>query len=236
MAVGADVNIVSLLQLLRFMLVLISLPFLSKYHISTETKQNSGSPKETEPYSITRAFPFKYRGTFASNLKKLGDKRVLLTLLLAFTGGVACTALSIPAGGMFGALFLLAVVSLKGVKLEAPPNMIREIMQIGLGVMIGSNFSRESFSVLYSMLLPVLVFTLLINGSYIILAFVLKKMTGWGIVTCILAAAPGGFTATTAMAFDLDCQPFEVSMLQLARILLIETAILPFILLQHMWI
>lgn len=75
------------------------------------------------------------------------------------------------------------------------------------------------------MLVPVIVFAVLIFGAFLILAQIVRKLTGWDNITCLLATAPAGLTAMTMLAYEMDSNPVEVSMMQLSRLLTVRLII-----------
>lgn len=126
---------------------------------------------------------------------------------------------------MLGALLFTAGFSLAGFKLEAPPTMVRDLTRIGIGALIGMQFTREFFYDFQYMLLPALLFTILILGTSVIMARIIEKITGWDRMTCVLATAPAGLSSMTALAMEVKCQPFEITMMHLARVLTIKTIV-----------
>lgn len=217
-SIGEDVATVSFLQLLRLMITLIFFPFLMKRSFKDLNKGLNDKQSESR-VPVNNFFTFQFLTT---NIKKLFSKKVLLAIFFALVGGILGTALSLPAGAMIGALTMIAVVSLKGASIESPPLFIRNFMRIGMGTVIGYNFSWEAFSGFYSIILPVLLVTFLIFFSSTIMAKLIEKISGWNHTTCSLATTPVGFSSMTILAYDINSQPFQVSMLHLSRLVTIK--------------
>jgi hypothetical protein len=165
-------------------------------------------------------------------VQKIFSKSVIITIAIGFCGGMLGDWLGIPAGGMLGALVFTAGFSLAGLKLEAPPTAVRNLTRIGIGALIGMRFTREFFYNFHQMIFPAVLFTVLIFGSSLIMSRIIEKITGWDRMTCIIATAPAGLSSMTALAMEVKCQPFEISMMHLARVLTIKT-IVPIII---MWL
>jgi len=210
-SVGADVGYVSLLQILRLILSLLIFPLLAKHCMPVKEK-TSGSVNIKQEEVVYKLFSYP----------------VLKTLVIALGGGLLGNYFSLPAGGMLGALFGTSIISLAGIKLEAPPQNVHGFMQIGIGVVIGFNLSPQTLSLFGEMFLPIFLCTMFVISTSFLMAAITKKFTGWEWISCILAAAPSGFTAVTIIASELDAHPLEVTLLQLTRLLIIKTLI-PFL-------
>jgi hypothetical protein len=85
-----------------------------------------------------------------------------------------------------------------------------------------------------AMAIPVLTSTAVLVASGLVLAALLRRLTGWDALTCLLAAAPGGVTQFFILACELGADPLKVSLLQLARLLTI-LGLLPLLLRLPVW-
>jgi len=219
---------VSLLQIFRLLVTLVFFPVIAR-------PPNLGafnfiSLEGVTPDTVKRKIVYRWTSFFNRDayealkreLSQLGSLRLILTVIAASMGGYLGFYLNLPAGGLLGALILITSLSIGGVNLEAPPMFIKNMMRIGVGVVIGHNFSRETFYGFYDMLAPIIIFTILIFGSSIMMSRIIERMTGWGRGTCVLATAPAGFTSMIAVAQDLECDQLTVSMMQLSRLLTIK--------------
>lgn len=231
-ALSFNVNVgsVSLLQLCRLVITLIFFPMIAR--LKTSKEKNEAALKN-RAYLFFKQFKLdSIKYFFCENIRAFSSSKVIFTTTLAFLGGSLGIKMGLPAGGMIGSLFttMLASVFIDKIKLQAPPAFLRNFVRIGIGVLIGNNFSMDLLADFYSMLLPAIIFTMLIFGSSLVMARIIQGITGWDQVTCFLATAPAGFTPLTILASDMGIHPFEVSMLQLARLLTIKS-LLPFLLL-----
>lgn len=229
-SIGADATTVGLLQVIRLVLILVLFPLLFKrrYNIT-----RNGIPVNFK----SKIRDFWIKNLARENLQKLPQRlsnccspTLLKTVAIAVAGGCLGSILKLPAGGMVGALAFTAGTAIAGVKLEPPPQHFHVLMQIGIGILLGVNISGDMFHQLQKFFLPVVTASILVLFLSFVLAMIIQKITGWEKVACYLAAAPGGFTPMIMLAAELDSHPFEVSMLQLARILTIQ-CIVPFLVL-----
>ncbi len=210
-SIGADVGYVSLLQVLRLILTLLIIPFLVKHNMPVAEKiPDSTNKKQKE------------------DIAKLFSYPIFKTIAIATGGGLLGNYLSLPAGGMIGALFATSIISLSGIELKKPPQNVNKFMQIGIGVVIGFNLSPQTLNLFGEMFLPIFLCTMFVILTSFLMAVITKKITGWEWVSCILAAAPSGFTVVTVIASEIDAHPLEVTLLQLTRLLIIKTLI-PFL-------
>jgi membrane AbrB-like protein len=229
LSVGADVGSVSFLQVYRLMLTLLIFPFLARRSKTGGKKQTVRPSLKDRIYSCYKEqFSYAYLKFIIKDLTKLKSGRVIFAVAVAVAGGLLGEFLSLPAGGMLGALFAVSAVSLGGVPLETPPVPVHRIMQIGIGVMIGFNITHETIFLFREMLVPISVLSFFVLSTSLIMAWVIKKTTGWDNTACLIAAAPSGFTPMTILAYELGAKPLEVTLLHLTRLLTIKILI-PFI-------
>lgn len=108
---------------------------------------------------------------------------------MGVTGGIIGHALDLPAAGLLGALIAVGLSSILFRQLPPLPESLRVWAQIGIGGMIGLNFSQETLLELTLMAGPVLAATAVVIASGLVLAALLRRLTDWDALTCLLAAA-----------------------------------------------
>ncbi len=229
-SIGADTATVGLLQVIRLILILILFPLLFKHrHGATQNGTQASIAGKIRDFWGTGE---KIR-RFRKHLLRFCSPTLFKTIFIAVVGGYLGSILKLPAGGMVGALTFTAGTAMAGVKLEPPPRCFHVLMQIGIGIIIGLSVPGDMFHHFQKIFLPVTI----ASGLVLFLSFGLGKLihniTGWKKVACYLAAAPGGFTPMILLAAELDSRPFEVSMLQLARLLTIQCVVPFLVLLFH---
>lgn len=227
-SIGADVAIVGLLQIIRLSLTLVLFPLLTRP--GTVKNHRWARFKQRTSAFIVKNLSNKNIKLYCQELTTLYSPNVIWTIVIALTGGCMGYFLNLPAGWMLGALLLTAISNFAGIKTEPPLPCIRILMQVGIGIIIGFNFSQDMLFNFQGLIFPIIIFSVLILLSSLVLSRFVQKMTGWEKTTCYLATAPGGLTPMVLLADELNYRPLDVSMLQLARLLTIK-CIVPFLVL-----
>jgi membrane AbrB-like protein len=204
----ADAVVVATLQLMRLLANVFVVPVLALR--KAQTLSTSGEAKHQEP---------EVRWQWST----------VITLLVGICGCLVGQALHLPIPGLIGSLVAVGLTSCLYSELTPLPKSLRVWSQIGIGGMIGINFGQETLLELGLMAGPIIATTVVVIGSGLVLAAVLKKLTHWDDLTCLLAAAPGGVTQFFILAYELGADPLVVSLLQLSRFLAI-LVILPILL------
>jgi len=107
---------------------------------------------------------------------------------------------------------------------------LRIAAQIGLGVVMGQRMTYAVVSQLGQILVPALATTAVMLVGCIALAFLLRKLSGWDILTCLLCTAPAGLSQITVFAEEIGADSFTASVFHTVRILSI-VSIYPWIVL-----
>ena len=153
----------------------------------------------------------------------------ILTIFIAATGGISFNWFGVPVGGFIGSMVFVAIAAAWGLPIRSLPVMVRHVAQLGLGSIIGLFATPETFSTLYGMFLTILVTTASMLVWGIILAFIVRGINQWSLMTCLLATCPGGITQMSSIAEDLEADPIKVSLLHLVRLLTIYVILPPLI-------
>lgn len=148
------------------------------------------------------------------------------TLAVAIAGGMGLEAAGFPAGGLVGSMLAVGGLRAAGVACAGFPEDVRNVAQVGLGGLIGLGFTAEVVGSLGHMILPVAVLTAAMLAFGFALAAITHRMTGWDLMTCVLATSAGGLTNISAIAEDLGADPVRVTLLHVVRLVTI-VAVLP---------
>jgi hypothetical protein len=209
----ADALVVAVLQIMRLLSILIVIPFLA----------------------VRRAL-----STSANGEEEIGTNsgtwecRALVTLAVGSAGAALARIFNWPAAGLLGSLLAVGLTSSFYRELPAIPAELRIWAQVGIGGLVGLSFTPLAWGKLMAMAMPVLTSTAVLVASGLVLAALLRRLTGWDALTCLLAAAPGGVTQFFILACELGADPLKVSLLQLARLLTI-LGLLPLLLRLPVW-
>jgi membrane AbrB-like protein len=201
MSINADLSIVACLQLFRVVIFLTLIPF-----ISVLDKGKSNRPQWKSPENLSPADCFSK------------VDYVLLTFV-AFIGAGIAAYFKIPTGAMLGAMVASGIFAVVIKKSHCYDARLRFAAQIGLGVVMGQRMTYAMISQLGEILAPALLTTAVMLAGSIALAFLLRRLSGWDMLTCLLCAAPAGLSQITAFAEEIGVDSFTASVFHTVRIL-----------------
>jgi membrane AbrB-like protein len=209
MSVDADVSVIALMQLFRVVIALNIIPYLSIIG------EKMGSRK-------------KGRISRQSALPTFSAENYAALALCSLAGAVIGFWLKIPTGTMLGAMIASGVFALFVNKRYGFHAKLRNIAQIGLGLVLGQRISPDFTALLSSLLIPALAVTALMLVGSTLLAILLYKTTDLDLTTCLLCSAPAGLSQIGAFAEEIGADPFTAAVFHTARIIGI-VAIYPWI-------
>ncbi len=146
--------------------------------------------------------------------------RIIVTLVIGIAFGCIAIKLKIPAGGMLGALFAVAVFNVFTGEAYLP-SQAKVFTQTISGLFIGCKISRSELKSLKTLIKPAI-----LNMSLIILACLgmgvcLYFVSDYNMATCAFATAPGSMTDMAIISVDMGADTSVVSVLQLVRLITI---------------
>lgn len=200
---GADDRVVTVVQYLRVLLVLITLPLVTTLVFTT----SSGGTSASAPGA-----------SLAADLA--------YTAIAVVVGLAVARVVPVPTGTLLVPMAVAAGLTTSGV-LGAPtlPTALQWLAFALIGVQVGLRFTRASLAAIVRMLPAV---TAIIVGMIAITAlmgWVLALTTPVDQLTAYLATTPGGLFAVLAIATDSDSDATYVLAVQLFRILVILLAL-----------
>jgi len=149
---------------------------------------------------------------------------IILTLIVAFIGGMVGLKLKIPAGALVGAMIAVALVKIGSGRGELPYNF-RIMAQIVVGGMLGLNFTMETVTGLKNLIVPAMIVVIGLTLFSVILGFVLSKLTGMDLTTALFSVSPGGLTDMTLISGAYGADTPTVALLHLMRLLTVITVL-----------
>ncbi len=151
-------------------------------------------------------------------------------LLAALAAGYLVQILRLPAGSLVGAMLATAGLSVHYAAKARDgclhPRLV-SLAQVGVGTMVGLNFTPETAAGMGQLLGPALLITTVMVSSGLVLGRILAWWTGWDIVTCYLASAPAGLTQMGILAEALSANVGIVSTLHVIRLVTVVTVLVP---------
>ncbi|MGI6317450.1 MAG: AbrB family transcriptional regulator [Dethiobacteria bacterium] len=254
LATNADVSIVVIAQTLRMIGTFIGLPLIIHFMVAKEGGKNkSGKNKNSRKNNRETLAWFKtlfidkaqkVYVNLLSIIRKAGHpiqlfslccnkgflktcKIIFLSITIALVGGSLFYYIGVPAGLMVGSTFFIALASINGLEVITVPKGFIGVIQIGLGLEVSKNISKETFEVLASgeLLITLLLLTLITIITSFVIALIVHKISKWDLATCLMACAPAGFTVMVALAIDYGKNSIQVTMLHMVRVLAIKICV-----------
>ncbi len=157
---------------------------------------------------------------------EIGGKKmdILLTLIVAFAGGLIGLKLKIPAGALIGAMIAVAALKIGSGRGDLPYSF-RIMAQIFVGGMLGLNFSMETINGLKNLIFPAMIVVVGLTLFSVILGFTLSKLTGLDLTTALFSVSPGGLTDMTLISGAYGADTPTVALLHLMRLLTVITVL-----------
>jgi membrane AbrB-like protein len=200
MSVGADVGVVAFFQSVRIVVLYATLPFstsLIARHVPKNSMPSAASHEETHT-----DFTYAEIIRFAA-----------VTCVVA----IFSEKIGMPSGYMIGAMIGSGMQNVCTGKVLVLPAWLRSTAQICLSVTITVGLSPETVSLLMKLFLPLLVSVCTIQVMSFVLAWLMHRMSGWDVMTSVLATCPGGLSQVVFFAEDLHADPFVVGVFHAVR-------------------
>ncbi len=149
---------------------------------------------------------------------------VVLAILIGAFGGFVFAFLKMPLPWMLGAMVFVTTAALFGVPVRLP-NILRQIMVVFIGVMLGSQFSPNLIQRIDDWIISV--GSMLVYGiiAMAIVLFYLKRFGNYGIVTAYFSASPGGLNDMTIIGREMGGDDRVIALTHASRILLVVITI-----------
>ncbi|MEH7254150.1 AbrB family transcriptional regulator [Neobacillus niacini] len=154
----------------------------------------------------------------------LEDKktRFLITLVLAFIGGVLFTFLHIPIPWLLGPMTAVLIGSRFQAIQVYWPVQIRDAGLVILGYSIGLSFTKEAVIQIAGKLPLMLLFTLLLISFCAGIAFFISKLSGIDYPTILVGSIPGGLSQMITFSEEVkEINITIVTFLQVTRVIMI---------------
>ncbi|HBH12926.1 MAG: Putative membrane protein [Clostridiales bacterium 38_11] len=152
--------------------------------------------------------------------------------LLMVVGGLGAFIghrLRIPAGIFIGAIISVGVFQVFFGTIMAKPSWMKLIMQIAVGLVLGTRFTAEVLIDFKKMVKPVLISCVSLIFFAIMIGYFLSYITGWDLLTSILSTAPGGQTEMAILSDSVGADTEKIIILQLVRSQLVLVVMMPLV-------
>lgn len=195
---GGDERIVAVVQYLRVLLILVTLPAIALliFHAG------SGTPPAAP---ATRLW-----------------SDLLFTAVSAGLGALIGWLIPVSTFFLLGPMVVAAALAISGVlgPVQVPEPIVAACF-VALGLQVGLRFTRESLRTIARLLPAAVGMILLVVVGSGLLGWALAAITGIDALTAYLATTPGGLPAVLAIAADSPADATYVFAVQMARLLLV---------------
>lgn len=155
---------------------------------------------------------------------------ILHFLLLIGLGGIGAfiaVRLKMPTAFFMGPIIFVGTYQVVFGSIMENPYWLKLAIQIVVGIVLGSKITKTFLSDFKKHIKPTMMVSITIFSSAIFLSMVLQAFTGWDLVTCILATAPGGQADMAILSDSVGAQTEKVIIMQFLRSLLALVVMLP---------
>lgn len=149
------------------------------------------------------------------------------TIAIGIAGAFIGTVLRLPAGALVGSMLAVAFANIfiSQVEIVSPPPQIRLVLQVALGIILGSRFTQDTFLSLKELWQPALLGAAIAISTGILTGLLISRYLGVEKLTAFLGSAPGGMTDMSLIALDLGAGGSLVLVMHLVRLLCVITII-----------
>lgn len=211
--IGANPALVSIIQIIRVLLVIGTVPLLAMYWTNSSEKLHTSVIASDAPMEVHHLF---WMG---------------LVVILSVGGSFLAKYLKFPTPWLLGSMIVVAIwQAIGGLYKESFsviywPHWLLVISQLLIGVSIGSRLTSRMFVGIKRTLLVGSLGSVGLIMVMALCATVMSKVTDISWITAILAFAPGGIAEMAATAVALDADSTFVVVVQVLRIGVVITVL-----------
>ena len=158
--------------------------------------------------------------------KQSGEKQVdmvltyVVTVLVGIAGAIIGYVMGLPVGVLVGSMLAVGLVNIFGA-VEVPrfPSEARFVLQLGLGLMLGSKLTIDTLYAARELWRPALLCALIAITTGVLSGLLISQVLGVEPVTAFFGTAPGGLTDMTLIALDMGAKANLVVVMHLIRLI-----------------
>ncbi len=217
---GADTATVTLLQVFRLLTAILATPMICKVW----TMRSGASRALSRDSGALKAEEKEVQDKGGS---RTGIGGLVLLALVAMAGALAGFSLRLPVGLLTGSIIFVAVGNLLNIPFSPLPEAMRILAQIGLGIIVASHITFQTFSGFAAHAGLIVLNTGAMLFFSVLLGVLLHRLTGWDYPTCLLSTSLGGISQMSIIAADMGADPLKVSILHTVRLVSILVVLPP---------
>ncbi|MBL4938225.1 AbrB family transcriptional regulator [Clostridium sp. YIM B02515] len=157
---------------------------------------------------------------------------LILTILVGFMGGIIALRLKVPAGAMVGSMIFTAAFNIATGRVFMPQD-VKVVTQIAAGAFIGAGITRKDVVDLKFVIKPAVLMVLSMILLDLLMGYIMYKVTGVDLTTCLFASAPGGIVDMSLISSDMGADTSKVAILQMIRLLIVFIVLPPMMKMIH---
>ncbi|MFS0656002.1 AbrB family transcriptional regulator [Bacillus sp. 179-C3.3 HS] len=222
--VGANTAVVTLVQTIRVLMVVLTIPFFVFY---LHTKNQSDAILGQD-------------NAFSSGIFTLSNVTwTAVMILAAWLMSRLAVRLHFPAPWLIGSMLAVATLQVGGGAIIGHdlipywPSQANIASQVCLGATIGSKMNKQMFAGLKNTIIVALVSSAGLIAATVLSSIAIAKLTGISVITAILAFSPGGIAEMATTAVTLHADSTFVVAVQVIRIILVIAILPPFFRFLH---
>lgn len=197
----ADMNFVVVAQTLRFTCVVVSVPFLAMQML----EENAA----------------------AVALEQVDGLHWLVLVPLVWLGRFVGKKLHLPTKQLLGPILVAAIFSTFVQPFEAAPKLLMAVVQLNIGLYIGTKLEKDRLLALRSTLPNLFFCNAAMIATSVGMAIFLSQTYGFSLITAFLAMAPGGIAEMCLAGLSMGADVPQILTYQLFRLLFLNFT-LPF--------
>jgi len=155
-------------------------------------------------------------------------RRLLLTLVIGFSGSIAASYANLPAAALVGAILAVSIGSMFRLTVDIPPQL-RNVAFTIIGCSLGSGITKEALSQTGQWPFSLFALGIAVLVTMLTCSWVLSRFFSQSVETALLATSPGAFIYSLALAAGGMGDIRAIIVIQNIR-LLVVTTLLPFVL------
>lgn len=195
-------NVVMVMQVIRLLGVVISVPFLAILFLDAHLGDSYGAVNN-------------------------GGYHWLLFIPLAVLGNFIAKKIHLPTPMFLGTIILTAVFAVTAGQLQPVPNVLMAAAQVSIGLYMGMLLDGERIAKTKNILPLTILGTVILVGVSVAVAFVLSERYGFSLITAFLAMAPGGIAEMALAGMSMGEDVTVILAYQLVRVLGINLLVPP---------
>jgi uncharacterized protein len=143
-----------------------------------------------------------------------------LTILIGFAGACIGLVLKFPAGVLVGSMLGVGLVNVFS-SMEVPnfPSEVRFLLQLGLGILLGSKLTIETLYTFKDLWRPALICAAVAIATGVLCGLLISRYLGVEELTAFLGTAPGGIADMSLIALDMGAKGSTVVVMHLIRLI-----------------